>query len=112
MKPASPGPSFGVTSLRHAGIDADGYTLLVAVVMDIQGGDQMQEEKSRGAAVNTMHAQLRNFNARELMDALMAADLPLGGTNDQRIERLLSVVQAQDVLQFFPEDARQRVARL
>ncbi|SLM46461.1 protein of unknown function [Nitrospira japonica] len=36
------------------------------------------------------------------MDALMAADMPMGGTNAQRIDRLLSIASPVDVSQFLP----------
>ncbi|OGW50276.1 MAG: hypothetical protein A2V62_05485 [Nitrospirae bacterium RBG_19FT_COMBO_58_9] len=55
---------------------------------------------------------LSKFSSKELMDALMAADLPMGGSNMQRIERLLSVGYPQDVFQFFHRDALQRVAHM
>lgn len=49
------------------------------------------------------------FSSKELMDALMAADLPMGGSDERRIERLLSLGYPQDVLQYFRQDALQRV---
>lgn len=52
---------------------------------------------------------LRQLTSRELMDALMAADLPMGGTNEQRIERLLSVMQPQDLTAFLPQHVLERV---
>lgn len=57
----------------------------------------------------TVDECLSKFSSKELMDALMAADLPMGGSNRQRIERLLSVGYPQDLLQFFHRDALQRV---
>lgn len=53
---------------------------------------------------------LRQLTSRELMDALMAADMPMGGTNEQRIERLLSVMQPQDLTAFFPQHMLERVS--
>lgn len=53
---------------------------------------------------------LRRLTSRELMDALMAADMPMGGTNEQRIERLLSVMQPQDLRSFFPQHVLERVS--
>jgi len=56
-------------------------------------------------SVKRLHDRLALCNSRQLMDALMAADLPLGGTDEQRRERLLSAVQRQDVWQFLPPDS-------
>ncbi len=53
---------------------------------------------------------LRQLTSRELMHALMAADLPMGGTNEQRIERLLSVMQPQDLTAFLPSHVLERVS--
>ncbi|ULA62943.1 MAG: hypothetical protein LZF86_80113 [Nitrospira sp.] len=53
---------------------------------------------------------LRQLTSRELMDALMAADMPMGGTNEQRIERLLSVMQPQDLTAFLPQHVVDRVS--
>lgn len=53
---------------------------------------------------------LRQLTSRELMDALMAADMPMGGTNEQRIERLLSVMQPQDLTAFLPQHVLERVS--
>ncbi len=53
---------------------------------------------------------LRQLTSRELMDALMAADMPMGGTNEQRIERLLSVMQPQDLRSFLPQHVLERVS--
>jgi len=53
---------------------------------------------------------LRQLSSRELMDALMAADMPMGGTNEQRIERLLSVMQPQDLTAFLPQHVLDRVS--
>jgi hypothetical protein len=44
------------------------------------------------------------------MDALMAADMPMGGPNEQRIERLLSVMQPQDLTPFLPQYVLERVS--
>jgi len=52
---------------------------------------------------------LRQLTSRELMDALMAADMPMGGTNEQRIERLLSVMQPQNLTAFLPQHVLERV---
>ena len=56
-------------------------------------------------ARNATHECFAKFSSKELMDALMAADLPMGGTNVERIERLLSVGHPQDVWQFFHRNA-------
>ncbi len=53
---------------------------------------------------------LSQLTSRELMDALMAADMPMGGTNEQRIERLLSVMQPQDLTAFLPQHVLERVS--
>lgn len=53
---------------------------------------------------------LRQLTSRELMDALMAADMPMGGTNEQRIARLLSVMQTQDLTAFLPQHVPERVS--
>lgn len=53
---------------------------------------------------------LCQLTSRELMDALMAADMPMGGTNEQRIERLLSVMQPQDLRSFLPQHVLERVS--
>jgi hypothetical protein len=53
---------------------------------------------------------LRQLTSRELMDALMAADMPMGGSNEQRIERLLSVMQPQDLTAFLPQYVLERVS--
>jgi hypothetical protein len=53
---------------------------------------------------------LRQLTSRELMDALMAADMPMGGTDEQRIERLLSVMQPQDLTAFLPQHVLERVS--
>ena len=53
---------------------------------------------------------LRQLTSRELMDALMAADMPMGGTDEQRIERLLSVMQPQNLTAFLPQHVLDRVS--
>ncbi|MDP3089647.1 MAG: hypothetical protein Q8N04_03150 [Nitrospira sp.] len=53
---------------------------------------------------------LRQLTSRELMDALMAVDMPMGGTHEQRIERLLSVMQPQDLTSFLPQHVCERVS--
>ena len=53
---------------------------------------------------------LRQLTSRELMDALMAADMPMGGSNEQRIERLLSAMQPQDLRAFLPQHVLQQVS--
>jgi hypothetical protein len=70
------------------------------------GLPESQHQLARKAA----HECFAKFSSKELMDALMAADLPMGGLDVQRIERLLSVGHPQDVLQFFHRDALQRVS--
>lgn len=51
---------------------------------------------------NGLSERLATLTSKELMDALMAADMPMGGTNAQRIDRLLSIAAPVDVLQFLP----------
>jgi hypothetical protein len=63
----------------------------------------------QGAEDQELQQMLMRCNGRELMDALMAADMPLGGTNEERIERLLSILKPQDVMRFFSPDTRQRL---
>ena len=53
---------------------------------------------------------LRQLTSRELMDALMAADMPMGGSKEQQIERLLSVMQPQDLTAFLPRHVLERVS--
>lgn len=53
---------------------------------------------------------LRQLTSRELMDALMAANMPMGGTNEQRIERLLSGMQPQDLTSFLLRHVLERVS--
>lgn len=53
---------------------------------------------------------LRQLTSRELMDALMAVDMPMGGSNEQRIERLLSVIQPQNLTTFLPQHVLDRVS--
>lgn len=68
------------------------------------GQSNLQPVQSHHSA----RAWLRQLSSRELMDALMAADMPMGGTNEQRIERLLSVMQPQELAQFLPRAVLQR----
>jgi len=49
-----------------------------------------------------LRERLTTLSSKELMDALMAADMPMGGTNAQRIHRLLSMASPLDVSQFLP----------
>lgn len=51
---------------------------------------------------NGLRERLATLSSKELMDALMAADMPMGGTNAQRIDRLLSIASPVDVSQFLP----------
>ena len=53
---------------------------------------------------------LHQLTSRELMAALMAADMSMGGTDEQRIERLLSVMQPQDLRSFLPQHVLERVS--
>ena len=53
---------------------------------------------------------LHQLTSQELMDALMAVDMPMGGSNQQRIERLLSVMQPQDLTSFLPQHVLERVS--
>lgn len=71
------------------------------------------EEQKNGQQVDaqaSMREFLRQLSSRELMDALMAADMPMGGTNEQRIERLLSVMQPRDLAQYLPVSVVKRVS--
>lgn len=70
------------------------------------GLSEAQQQLSRKAA----QACFAKFSSRELMAALLAADLPMGGTDAVRIDRLLSVGYPLNVLQFFHQDAVQRVS--
>ena len=82
--------------------------------MDVQAGGQGlelgQEQGPQVDAQASVREFLRQLSSRELMDALMAADMPMGGTNEQRIERLLSVMQPRDLAQFLPVSVLKRVA--
>ncbi|MEP6960133.1 MAG: hypothetical protein ABI980_15505 [Nitrospirota bacterium] len=68
------------------------------------------QEAQQQMAGTTVRERLARFSSRELMEALMAADLAMGGTNEQRIERLLAASSSLDVMQFFHQDALQRVS--
>jgi len=70
------------------------------------GLSEARQQLARKAA----HDCFAKFSSRELMEALLAADMPMGGTDAERIERLLSVGHPLDVLQFFPKDSVQRVS--
>ena len=70
------------------------------------GLSESQPQLSR----ETAHEYFSKFSSKELMDALMEADMPMGGPDERRIERLLSLGYPQDVLQYFRQDALQRVA--
>ena len=76
--------------------------------MDVQVGGQNGFQK--GHLNHRAPEFLRQLTSRELMDALMAADMPMGGTNEQRIERLLSVMQPQDLTSFLPQHVLDRVS--
>lgn len=59
------------------------------------------QEPSGQAQVNReMSELLCRLNSRELMDTLMALDMAMGGTNEERIARLLSTMQPLDLLPF------------
>jgi len=47
-----------------------------------------------------LRERLTTLSSKELMDPLMAADMPMGGTNAQRIERLVCMASPVDVSQF------------
>ena len=70
------------------------------------GLSEAQQQSARRAA----HECFAKFSSRELMEALLVADQPRGGTNEERIERLLSVGYPMNVLQFFHQDSVQRVS--
>ncbi len=82
--------------------------------MDGQAGGQGQKQgQGNGLQVDAQtwgREFLRQLSSRELMDALMAADMPMGGTNEQRIERLLSVMQPRDLAQYLPVSMLKRVS--
>ncbi len=71
---------------------------------------QGQENGQQVDAQSSVREFLRQLSSRELMDALMAADMPMGGTNEQRIERLLSVMQPRDLVQYLPVSVLKRVS--
>ena len=68
------------------------------------------QEAQQQVAGTTIRERLARFSSMELMEALMAADLAMGGTNEERIERLLSAGSSLDVMQFFRQDALQQVS--
>lgn len=76
----------------------------------VQGQGQEQEAGQQVDAQSSVRDFLRQLSSRELMDALMAADMPMGGTNEQRIERLLSVMQPRDLVQYLPVSVLKRVS--
>jgi hypothetical protein len=76
----------------------------------VQGQGQEQEAGQQVDAQSSVREFLRQLSSRELMDALMAADMPMGGTNEQRIERLLSVMQPRDLVQYLPVSVLKRVS--
>ena len=76
----------------------------------VQGQGQEQEAGQQVDAQSSVREFLRQLSSRELMDALMAADMPMGGTNEQRIERLLSAMQPRDLAQFLPVSVLKRVS--
>ena len=76
----------------------------------VQGQGQEQEAGQQVDAQSSVREFLRQLSSRELMDALMAAHMPMGGTNEQRIERLLSVMQPRDLVQYLPVSVLKRVS--
>ena len=78
--------------------------------MDGQVVGQEQEIDQQGDAQTSVREFLRQLSSRELMDALMAADMPMGGTNEQRIERLLSAMQPRDLAHYLPVSVLRRVS--
>lgn len=76
--------------------------------MDVQVAGQNGFQK--GHLNHRAQELLSQLTSRELMDALMAADMPMGGTNEQRIERLLSAMQPQDLTAFLPKHVLERVS--
>lgn len=76
----------------------------------VVGQGREQENGQQVDAQASVREFLRQLSSRELMDALMAADMPMGGTNEQRIERLLSVIQPRDLTQFLPVSVLNRVS--
>lgn len=78
--------------------------------MDGQVVGQEQEIDQQVDAQTSVREFLRQLSSRELMDALMAADMPMGGTNEQRIERLLSAMQPRDLAHYLPVSVLRRVS--
>lgn len=78
--------------------------------MDGQVVGQEQENGQQVDAQTSVREFLRQLSSRELMDALMAADMPMGGTNEQRIERLLSAMQPRDLAHYLPVSVLKRVS--
>jgi hypothetical protein len=78
--------------------------------MEGQAGGQEQWNGQQVVVQTSVREFLRQLSSRELMDALMAADMPMGGTNEQRIERLLSVMQPHDLAQYLPVSVLKRVS--
>ena len=76
----------------------------------VQGVEQGQEHGQQGDTQASVREFLRQLSSRELMDALLAAAMPMGGTNEQRIERLLSATQPRDLAQFLPVSVLQRAS--
>lgn len=75
------------------------------------GGQEQGQESGRQVDVQpSVREFLRQLSPRELMDALMAADMPMGGTHEQRIERLLTVMQPLDLAQYLPVLVLKRVS--
>lgn len=76
-------------------------------------GQVVGHEQGNGQQVDaqtSVREFLRQLSSRELMDALMAADMPMGGTNEQRIERLLSAMQPRDLAHYLPVSVLKRVS--
>ena len=76
-------------------------------VQEVEQGQEHGQQVDTQASVREF---LRQLSSRELMDALMAADMPMGGTNEQRIERLLSAMQPRDLAKFLPVSVLKRVS--
>jgi len=76
----------------------------------VGGQEQAQDNGRQGDLQTSVREFLRQLSSRELMDALMAADMPMGGTNEQRIERLLTVMQPRDLAQYLPVSVLKRVS--
>lgn len=76
-------------------------------------GEGQEQEQVKGQQVDaqtSVRELLRQLSSRELMDALMAADMPMGGTNEQRIDRLLSAMQPRDLTHYLPVSVLKRVS--